>query len=167
MVMTDNTWRTVSDPEAEGVPAHADDDSTAYDESLSPREADGPQPFSLPADRESGPLALDEHGVTALEERTGESLDMRLAREEPEVGDALPREQETELIDQEPVDPHLESAVSMYDREPTPGAEVTRLVAPQEAGSVAYDAGVAGGGPSAEEAAMHVVDEQAEADRQS
>jgi hypothetical protein len=57
----------------------------------------------------------------------------------------------------------------MYDRddgEDDPGRPVGRLVEPDEgvredseADAVAYDAGAAGGGPSAEEAAMHEVRE--------
>ena len=98
------------------------------------READGPDPVPLPPDREDGPLALDEYGTTAEEQRRGEPLEDRLAREEPEVVYAVS------------------------------GGQVGRLVQPDEgahedtdADEVAADAGPAGGGASAEEAAMHEV----------
>lgn len=154
----DQGWRAVSDPEADGVPSHADDDSTANDEVHSPREADGPEPSPLPAGRGDGPLGLDEQGESSLAER--------LAREEPEpAGDLAPGEL-AQLVAEGPVEPRAQSPVSMYDREPPADEEVTRLVAPDEgfgedteAEAVAYDAGMAGGGPSAEEAAMHLTGE--------
>jgi hypothetical protein len=61
-----------------GVPEYADDESTAWEDV---RESD---PAPLPPDREDGPLALDEYGTTEEEQRLGEPLDDRLAREEPE-----------------------------------------------------------------------------------
>ena len=75
--------------------------------------------------------------------------------------------------DETPVDPHLGSPVSMYDRaEPglPPSEHVGRLVAPDEGTAedtekdeIAVDAGAAGGGASAEELAMHPVpDDEAE-----
>ena len=79
-------------------------------------------------------------GETSLEEQTGESLDQRLAEEEPDVWDR----------------PDLEGREA--DR-------AGRLVA--DAGALdgrvndtfAEDVGVSGGGASAEEAAVHVIDE--------
>ncbi|GAA4443280.1 DUF5709 domain-containing protein [Phytohabitans houttuyneae] len=72
---------------------------------------------------------------------------------------------ETPLDDTGPVDPHTGSPVSLYDTGPA-GGEVGRLVEPDEgvradteASSIARDAGAAGGAPSAEEAAMHEVEE--------
>jgi hypothetical protein len=160
-----------SDPEYAGIPGHADDDSNAYDEVDSPREADGPSPWPVPPDREDGPLALDEYGLTAREQQSGQTLDDRLAREEPDTTASQEwTRNDIELLDQEAVDPHLDSAVSMYEREELSADQaVGRLVEPDEDGvqdtepqAFGYDAGVAGGGASAEEAAMHkVVDEQA------
>ncbi len=71
----------VSDPEADGLPDTADDDSSAYDDVESGREADGPDPGSLPADR---PLGLDRFGTTPAEAQAGTPLDQRLAAEVPE-----------------------------------------------------------------------------------
>jgi len=74
----------VSDPAASGIPEYADDDSTVNERADSTREADGPSPAALPAEREDGPVALDEFGTTAEEQRRGESLAGRLIREEPD-----------------------------------------------------------------------------------
>jgi len=170
--MDDQYPHPVSDPAAAGVPEYADDDSTAYDDVDSPQAADGTGPATLPPDREDGPLAMDEYGTTAEEQRHGEPIDLRLAREEPDVS-ADPAgevpDDEVPPADDVPVDPHLDSAVSMYDR-PEPGIppsdRVGRLVAPDEGAhgddekdEVAVDAGAAGGGASAEETAIHPVPE--------
>jgi hypothetical protein len=184
----------VSDPEADGLPGPADDDSTAWDDVDSPRVADGPDPAPLPPDREDGPLAIDQFGTTPEEARIGESLERKLRREvpDPALAGAGPRadtvpspiaveefdaeplgtgldvvDEGTALEDLDPVDPHLDSAVSMYDIDVGAGeATVGRLVAPDEGltadterDAVATDVGAAGGGPTAEELAMHQVPE--------
>jgi hypothetical protein len=176
----DNFPHPVSDPEADGIPEYADDDSTAYDDVRSPRIADGPDPAPLPGDE---PTGVDRYGTTGEEARQGESLDYKLAREYPDgdagdrpaedgddEGDALT--DETDQVHGRAVEPTEEeydprSKVSMYDRpdDPSePGRPIGRLVEPDEGGvsdteadAVAYDAGAAGGGPTAEEAAMHEV----------
>jgi hypothetical protein len=94
--------------------------------------------------------AANRFGTTIAEQRSGESLEQLLAEEEPDVdpwadgGEA----DEDELIRRG------------YEVEPRAG----RLVAEDEgggedveSGAVAWDAGIDGGGASAEEAAMHVV----------
>jgi hypothetical protein len=168
----------VSDPEASGLPGTADDDSTAYDSVESGRWADGPDPAALAG---TGPGGASRFGTTAAEADEGESLDRRLRQEEPDVGaeDPLPprRDPVDETVDsseQRDFDADVwgasptsdpKSPVSLYDDgqldddDPRP---VGRLVAPDEgygfddeADSVAYDAGAAGGGASAEELAMH------------
>ncbi len=98
------------------------------------------------ADRWSG---ANRFGTTGAEARRGESLDQLLAQEEPDVDpDADGGLDEDELTRRG------------YEREPRSG----RLFADDdgygdEPDLVAYDAGVDGGGASAEEAAMHVVDD--------
>jgi len=83
------------------------------------------------------------YGTTDLEQAYGESLDQRLAEEEPDI------------------DP---------DSGPSGGAgdfsRAGRLVAPDEGAhnadeedEIAFDVGIAGAGSSAEEAAVHIVDE--------
>jgi hypothetical protein len=85
-----------------------------------------------PLDR---PLAADEWGTTEWEEREGEPLDVRLAREEPDV---------PETVD--------EVARPIYQ----PGAEYGIDDEPAEVGEM--DA-IWEDTPSAEELAVHIVDE--------
>ena len=88
-------------------------------------------------------------GNTAYEEATGESLDQRIAQEEPEP------------------DPYV-AAEAAKDVEGMDDGEVGderagRLVAPDqgaEADLVADDVGIDGAAASAEEAAVHIVDDQ-------
>ncbi|WFE42196.1 DUF5709 domain-containing protein [Micromonospora sp. WMMD998] len=182
--MRDDEFPTpVSDPEAEGLPDTADDDSTANDDVLTGREADGPAPAQIPGDRT--PVAVDRFGTTAEEQLDGESLDDKLDRERYErpaddplagpVDPAIAAEADSEeaaaqaqldadVIDPGPVsDPN--SPVSIYDHGQLGTAadhEVGRLVEPDEGAhtdletdNVAYDAGAAGGGATAEELAVH------------
>ncbi|MFI7512174.1 DUF5709 domain-containing protein [Micromonospora echinofusca] len=182
--MRDDEYPTpVSDPEAEGLPDTADDDSTANDDVLTGREADGPEPAQLPGDRT--PVAVDRFGTTAEEQLDGESLDYKLDRElyerpaddplagpvDPDIAAEADSEEaaaqaqlDADVLDPGPTsDPN--SPVSLYDHGQlgsVADAEVGRLVEPdegthtdQETDSVAYDAGSAGGGASAEELAIH------------
>nr|BFD81039.1 DUF5709 domain-containing protein [Streptomyces sp. Xyl84] len=101
------------------------------------------------------PLGVDKYGTTAAEQHEGESLDQRLAQEQPDTG-----EQEGDGTgdlpggEGEPVDPEA-------------GDErAGRLVAPDEGAhadttkeEVAFDAGIDGGAAGAEEAAVHVVED--------
>ncbi|OKI68866.1 DUF5709 domain-containing protein [Micromonospora sp. CB01531] len=182
--MRDDEYPTpVSDPEAEGLPDTADDDSTAKDDVLTGREADGPEPAQLPGDRE--PVAVDRYGTTAEEQLDGESLDYKLQREvyerpaddplagpvDPDIAaeadsdEAAAQAQfDADVIDPGPTsDPH--SAVSIYDHGQLGAVadhQVGRLVEPdegahtdQETDNIGYDAGAAGGGATAEELAVH------------
>jgi Family of unknown function (DUF5709) len=177
--MRDNDYPTeVSDPEASGLPDTADDDSNAYDSVDSPRWADGADPAALPG---VGPGGSNRFGDTAEEAREGESLDYRLRQEEPDVGaeDPLPPRRDpidetVDSSDQRQLDADVwgtgptsdpNSPVSLYDDgqlDDDSPEQVGRLVAPDEGDgidtepdSVAYDAGAAGGGASAEELAIH------------
>lgn len=181
--MRDDNYPTpVSDPEAEGLPGTADDDSSANDEVFSGRWADGVDPAPLPADH---PVAVDKFGTTAEEQRAGESLDYRLSQELPDVQPEDPLADPGELADEaidsagaararldadvygESPTSDPNSPVSLYDHgqlDGTSTAPVGRLVEPDQGGlvddepdSVAYDAGAAGGGASAEELAIHEV----------
>jgi hypothetical protein len=94
-----------------------------------------------PPEREPKHLRV---GTTLDEERAGETLDERLAEEEPEP------------------DPYAEDLGDIGTADP----RSARLVAPDQGSSadeekdeVATDVGIDGGGASAEEAAMHVIDE--------
>ena len=103
------------------------------------------------------------HSATAAEQQAGESLDELLAAEEPDVADEM---------DDEPIgDPAADEDAGdedvdglLLDDGPDPRAG--RLVAADEgahpddeADLVARDTGIDGGAATAEEAAMHVVDD--------
>ena len=90
------------------------------------------------------------YGNTPLEEELGESLDQRIAQEEPEP------------------DPYAEAERDIDDLDDGEVGNVRagRLIAPDEGAGededsepYADDVGIDGAGASAEEAAMHVVDE--------
>jgi hypothetical protein len=104
------------------------------------------------------PWAVEHHGVTAAEQREGESLDQRLSEEEPDVyppdGDGIGDVVDTdgEVRDGEVGD-----------------LRAGRLVAPDEGAHgddercmIALDMGIDGAAASAEEAAVHVVPDQNE-----
>jgi Family of unknown function (DUF5709) len=93
-----------------------------------------------PPDR---PPKSTRYGTTELEQLEGETLDQRLAEEEPDVFDAP-------LVDED-VAPRAGRLVA-----PDEGAH-----ADEEPDLVARDVGPAGYASSAEEAAVHVVDEDA------
>ncbi|MGW8741941.1 DUF5709 domain-containing protein [Streptomyces sp. NPDC055794] len=101
------------------------------------------------------PWAVEHTGVTAAERHEGETLDQRLAEERP---DLLAPESDG-LGDADGTDGEL------LDGEVGAGRS-GRLVAPdegahedEESALVALDVGIDGAAASAEEAAMHVVDE--------
>jgi hypothetical protein len=182
----ENYPEPISDPEREGLPGTADDDSSAWDDLESGREADGLDPAALPSDE---PLGVDRFGTTFEEALQGESLTRKLAREEPdpasadagtradaaerlgsEAFDADAATEDADLVDRDTsldaatVEAHRDSPVSVYDT--GDDGLVGRLVEPDEGVReddedtlVAYDAGPAGGGPTAEELAMHETQE--------
>src|SRR6478609_527344 len=93
------------------------------------------------------PLGVTKHGTTAAEQHEGETLDERLAEEVPDVS--------APDGEGEPVDPEAGT-----DRS-------GRLVAPDEGvradttkETVAEDVGIDGGAAGAEEAAVHVVEDE-------
>lgn len=102
-----------------------------------------------PADRWAG---ANRFGTTPAEERAGESLEQRLSEEQPDVDPyAEVAEDEDEL------------ARRGYEQE----ARAGRLVADDqgfggddEPDAVAWDVGVDAGGASAEEAAIHVIEDE-------
>ena len=91
-----------------------------------------------------------------------ESLDQLLAEEEPEAGSGLDDEPPEDRDDDDEADEYLDGL--LLDDGPDPRAG--RLVAEDEGAHpdeeedlVARDAGIAGGAASAEEAAVHVVED--------
>ncbi len=161
-----------NDPESEGIPDVADDESTAYDDAGHPRFDAGPRP--LPVEE---PVAVDDYGVAAYEGSHDEPLKARLVREERDLSPDEPETVDNLLIADEAVtDDMLEQAARDADNfddgdddadldlnEP-PLGRVGRLVAPDEGGSfeddegesIAYDSGEFAG-QTAEEAAIHEV----------
>ncbi|MEU5365619.1 DUF5709 domain-containing protein [Streptomyces sp. NPDC005925] len=101
------------------------------------------------------PLAVEHVGVTAAERHLGETLEQRLAEEAPDLapsaGDGLGDSQNTdgELLDNEVGDIRSGRLVA-----PDEGAHED-----EEGALVAMDVGIDGAAASAEEAAVHIVDE--------
>jgi hypothetical protein len=181
----DNYPEPVSDPEAEGLPGTADDDRTAYDDTDSPREADGPDPAPLPHDSPMaidryGVTPEEARLGESLDYKLArETFDGRgsASSPPPEYDDSDAVDMGSDEIDLPDLDVGLadddsliesdDSPVSLYDRPgavPDGGGPIGRLVEPdegaredREADAVAYDAGAAGGGPSAEELAIHEI----------
>jgi hypothetical protein len=122
-----------------------------------------------PPDR---PVAVNKFGTTAAEAEQGETLDMRLAEEEPDpnlqVDDPLARERDPidERVDEESDLDRDEGYDDADDGGEVGDRRAGRLVAPDEGSHedvekdlIAEDVGIDGAGAAAEEAAMHVVDE--------
>ncbi|MFB6615901.1 DUF5709 domain-containing protein [Streptomyces sp. NPDC085524] len=118
-----------------------------------------------PPDR---PVAATRHGTTAGEQQTGETLDERLAQEEPEA-DAMA--DDAHVI---PWGPARAPGSDDVTGDPggdasTAGRERAGRMAPADEGPqvrhisvLAHDSGIDGGAASAEEAAMHVIEEEPE-----
>jgi len=100
------------------------------------------------------PFGVDQVGTTAAEQQEGESLDERLPRERPDIqveaddglGDAT--DTDGELMDWEVGELRSGRLVA-----PDEGAHI------REDGMVGEDVGIDGGAASAEEAAVHVVED--------
>ncbi|MGQ4416309.1 DUF5709 domain-containing protein [Streptomyces sp. SAS_269] len=101
------------------------------------------------------PWAVEHTGVTAGERQTGETLDQRLAEELPESaapdGDGIG---ECDGTDGELLDKEVGASRSGRLVAPDEGAHED-----EESALVATDVGIDGAAASAEEAAMHIVDE--------
>lgn len=162
MSQNDNVSETVGVPPDDAADdmlerATGRDEDEVYDEGYSPPEK---------------PLGIDRFGTTWEEERQGESLDQRLAQEEPEEpveardpggarGIRAPGEADytdlgeaDELDDGELLDDQVGDRRAGRLVEYDEGAH-----ADVEKDAVAFDVGIDGGAASAEEAAMHIVEE--------
>ncbi|GAA4696976.1 DUF5709 domain-containing protein [Phytohabitans rumicis] len=136
--MSQDEWNVAEDDGVLDTSDTLDDD----------RVADPLDTGIAPADRWSG---ANRFGTTPAEERAGESLDQLLAQEEPDVDPYAEQDDDEDELNRRG-----------YEQDPRAG----RLVADdqgfgedEEADSVAWDAGIDAGGASAEEAAVHVVDD--------
>jgi len=126
---------------SDGPDRFYDENLVETSESLRDSNPENPE-LDLGTDENDTYAAADRYGVTAEEQRQGESLDLRLSEEEPDVG----------------------QPGSRATGEPDPVAG--RIVEPDEGAhpnlekdAIARDVGRDGGDYSAEEAALHVVDE--------
>jgi hypothetical protein len=118
--------------------------------------ADGvPDPLDRGWSPPERPWAVEHTGVTAAERLRGESLEQRLAEELPDIaypdGDGIGDSQDT---DGEPLDNEVGALRSGRLVAPDEGAHED-----DESGLIASDVGIDGAAASAEEAAMHIVDE--------
>jgi len=139
--MTSRIPEPPSEAEAEGIP-----DPGFFDPS---QLVAGDTEATIEPPHDTG-IAVDEFGTTAREQAEGESLDLRLSREEDDVLAAVDL----------PADESMGADTPFDERA---GQGVGRLVEPDEgarsdveADMVAADAGTDLGGYSAEESAMHL-----------
>jgi hypothetical protein len=100
-----------------------------------------------PAERWS---AAERYGNTPLEEELGESLDMRMQQEEPDLDPYLAAELESDYAGGEVGS--LRAGRLVADDEGR-GPDLDREM-------VSHDVGIDGAGASAEEAAMHVIEDE-------
>jgi hypothetical protein len=125
------------------------------------------RPGDDPLDRGVAPperwSAGERFGTTAGEQQAGESLDDLLAEEEPDAAADLDDEDPEDFTgDPDVADEDLDGLLLDDGPDPRAGrlvAEDEGAHADTEADLVARDAGIDGGAASAEEAAVHVVDE--------
>ena len=132
-------------------------------------------PGSDPLDRGVAPperwTAGIRYGTTESEQERGESLDQWLTQEEPDVdagldGEDLDDEQLSRLVRRSAGENLAEEDLDGLLLDDGPDPRAGRLVAedegvhpPAEPDLVAHDTGIDGGAATAEEAAMHVVDD--------
>jgi hypothetical protein len=126
-----------------------------------------------PPDR---PPGHGDFGTTLAEEREGEPLDLRLSEEEPDVFEGIDDEDDAEIAtERDAEDPVIHGSLVAEGGDtdvPAPSFEpqerrAGRLVAEDEGAHpdeetdlVARDVGISGAAASAEEAAVHVIDEE-------
>jgi len=167
MTDKDSTGST-GGPESMGSYSLDDEDQLQPEDTLDDRGVDDllDEGYSPP----ERPLGVDAFGTTAAEQRQGESIEQRLAQEEPDptsrVEDLLAGPDSSDMLGGDDPD-----AIAAEDDVLGDGGvgdrRSGRLIAPDEgahedteADMVATDLGIDGGGASAEEAAMHIIDDE-------
>ena len=162
--MTDRESTSSKDTESMDVYDLDDEDQLQPEDTLDDRGVEDllDEGYSPP----ERPRGVDAFGTTVAEQRQGESLEQRLAHEEPDPANTV----EDPLVDWDMMggdDPDAISADDDFlgDRE-VGDRRSGRLMAPDEGAHedtepdmVAEDVGIDGGGASAEEAAMHIVED--------
>jgi hypothetical protein len=112
----------------------------------------------IPPQRWSAGMRLAEEG-----EEDNESLDELLAEEEPDISAGLDNEPPEDISgDEDAADEYVDGLLLDDGPDPRAGrlvAEDEGAHAPGEADLVAHDAGIDGGAATAEEAAVHVVED--------
>jgi hypothetical protein len=160
-----DSGRIADGPDPGALPLDRDDRPLAVDHyGTTPEEARAGEPLDLKLDREVPDPALEVPG-DRLAPATAETFDADA------VDTGLDAVDDDTVLDEAPVQPSRDSPVSMYDTGIGGGGDgggtVGRLVEPDEGmgpdlekDAIAFDAGAAGGGPSAEEAALHEIPER-------
>lgn len=156
----------MSNMDSIGTDSSSDEDQQIVDDSLDDDGLDGALDKGYsPPDR---PFAVNSFGTTAAEMAQGESLEQRLAQEEPDPAaafdDPLADQNDADGAD-DPDSQDAEDEDFVSDRE-VGDQRAGRLVDPdegahtdREARLLGHDVGIDGAAASAEEAAMHVIDE--------
>ena len=163
--MTDQTDQESTGPESLGSYSIDDEDQLQPEDTLDDRGVDDllDEGYSPP----ERPRGVDAFGTTVAEQRQGESIEQRLAQEEPDPANAIADPfagADMEGGD----DPDAIAAIDDFLGDGEVGSERSgRLTAPDEGAHedtesdlVAHDVGIDGGGSSAEEAAMHIVEDE-------
>ena len=162
--MTDTEGTASNDSDSTGVYSLDDENQLQPEDTLDDRGVNDllDEGYSPP----ERPLGVDSFGTTAAEQRHGESIEQRLAHEVPDPDNAF----EDPAADPDTVggdDPDATAAEDDFIGDDEVGDRRSgRLMAPDqgahedtESEMLAYDVGIDGGGSSAEEAAMHIIDE--------
>ncbi len=152
-------------PESMGSYSLDDEDQLQPEDTLDDRGVDDllDEGYSPP----ERPRGVDAFGTTLAEQRQGESIEQRLAHEQPDPANAV----EDPLAESDMVggdDPDAIAAEDDFLGDPEVGSRRTgRLMAPDEgthedaeSEMLASDVGIDGGGSSAEEAAMHIIEDE-------
>jgi hypothetical protein len=145
--MTENNRETTGNAEDYGQYSVDDEDQLQPDDTLVDRGVDDALDEGYSAPEKWS--AAEGYGNTPLEEERGETLDQRLRQEQPEEDPYAAAANEPE---------HVGGEVGS-ERAGRLVAEDEGLAPDEEKDLVADDIGIDGAGASAEEAAVHVVDE--------
>ena len=152
-------------PESMGSYSLDDEDQLQAEDTLDDRGVDDllDEGYSPP----ERPRGVDAFGTTLAEQRQGESIEQRLAHEEPDPANAFEDPlAESDMVGGDDVDAIAAEDDFLGDGE-VGSRRSGRLMAPDEgthedteSDMVADDMGIDGGGSSAEEAAMHIIEDE-------
>jgi len=162
MTMTDNEG---TGSESMGSYSLDDEDQLQPEDTLDDRGVDDllDEGYSPP----ERPRGVDAFGTTVAEQRQGESIEQRLLHEEPDPASAFQDPlAEADMVGGDDPDAIAADDDFLGDGE-VGGRRSGRLIAPDEGAHedtesdlVAEDVGIGGGGSSAEEAAVHIVEDE-------